>query len=148
VDRVPPRYTQPPQDVEVMNRPPRASRAKDYFRALERRYKEFQNAAKENQIAVMRYYTPTGAMIRVANVSRYLDEETILMQGEDEDGNPCDVVVQPENAQVVLKLITDRDVESEQPVLKIENTGNPESEEPNPENKDRQVTFGVYSRPV
>lgn len=130
MDRFPPLYDKPPQEVRVKNWPPQPSPAADYFRALERRYKEFQHAAEENQMAVMRCYTPAGEEIRIANVSRYADEETILLQGEDEDKNPCDIVIQPQNVQVVLKLVV---------------LDNLDSEQPNPESK--LVKFSVYSRP-
>jgi hypothetical protein len=115
-----------------MNWPERPSLAEDYFRALERRYKEFQAEAKENQIAVMRYYTPKGDEIRIANVSRYRGEETILLHGDikGDDGtrNPCDVVVQPQNTQVLLMLIA--------------------REEPEPEVKPKpESKFNVYERP-
>lgn len=133
MDRLPPIVDKPPQEVRVKNWPPRPSPAADYFRALERRYKEFQDAAEENQknqMAVMRYYTSAGDEIRIANVSRYLNEETILLQGEDGDQNPCDVVVQPQNAQVVLKLIVLDESESEQPA-----------------SKSSPVNFNVYGRP-
>ncbi len=112
MDGVPRTYTSRTQDVNVKNWPLHLSLATDYFRALKRRYKEFQDAAKENQkgqTAVMRYYTPKGQEIRIANVSRYQGEETILLQGdiEEDDGtrNPCDVVVQPQSAAIVLKLL-------------------------------------------
>ena len=51
-------------------------------------------------------YTPSGEEIYVVNVSLYTGAETLLIQGADPQGNPCDVTVQPQSAQLVLKLIT------------------------------------------
>lgn len=102
-----------PEDVRVTNWPAKGSLAADYFRVIERRYKEFQSAAKENQIAVMRYYTPRGEEIRVVNVSRHKGEETLLFEGVDQSDNYCDVVVQPQSAQIILRLLTLQEPEPE-----------------------------------
>ncbi len=55
---------------------------------------------------VIRCYTPRGEEIRVVNVRLYTGTETLLLQGVDQQGNSCDVIVQPQSAQLVLKLIT------------------------------------------
>ncbi len=87
----------------------RRSYANDYFDMLHERYEEFRAAAPDEQIAVMRCYTYAGHEIRVGHVYLYEEYGTLLIQGDDgqgnQPGNPCDVIVHPQSAQVVLKLL-------------------------------------------
>jgi hypothetical protein len=85
------------------------SYASDYYNMLRQRYEEFRAAARDDQIAVMRYYAHGGPEIRIAHVYLYDEYGSLLIQGDDgrgpQPGNPCDVVVHPQSAQVVLRLL-------------------------------------------
>ena len=94
-----------------------AELARDYQDTVRERYNEYRSHAKEGQMAVMRYYTFAGDEIRVGTVSRRQGSGTILIEGEiigtDGEKIPCDVVIQPPGAQLVLKLITSREAPPE-----------------------------------
>jgi hypothetical protein len=83
--------------------------ANDYFDMLRGRYEEFREAAPDDQLAVMRYYTYAGHEIRVGHVYLYEGYTTLLIQGDDgqgdQPGNPCEVIVHPHSAQVVLRYL-------------------------------------------
>ncbi len=87
-----------------------ATNARDYFDTIRRRYNEYQAAAQDNQLAIMRYYTPAGHEIRVLHVTLYEDSGTLLLRGEylGSGGQlaPCDVVIQPQSAQLLITLAT------------------------------------------
>ena len=87
--------------------------AVDYFETLRIRYDEFLAEAQRRRDeeqgdhwALILYYTPAEEMVHIAQVIRYTGFDTLQMQGEDQAGNPCDVIVHPRSAQVVLKLIS------------------------------------------
>jgi hypothetical protein len=107
----------PPQNVRVTNWPtPELDAAKDFFYTLQRRYYRFVEVATDDQQPVMLGYTPSGEEVRIAEVSRFRGYGAMLLMGEDESGNPCDVIVQPHSAQVVLKLITPTEDQERRPV--------------------------------
>lgn len=87
-----------------------SSNAQDYFDTVRRRYEEYQEHAGENQLAMMRHYTPAGQEVRVLNVGLYEGSGTLLIRGEFLGPGgalaPCDVVVQPQSAQLVITLAT------------------------------------------
>lgn len=83
--------------------------ASDYHNMLRLRYEQFREAASDDQIAVMRYYAHGGPEIRIAHVLLYEEYNSLLILGDDgrgpQPGNPCDVVVHPQNTQIVLRLL-------------------------------------------
>jgi hypothetical protein len=91
--------------------------AQDYFDTVRERYNEFRSSAHENQTAVMRYYTFAGDEVRVGNVQLRAGSGTLLIQGDtlgpDGEKIPCDVIVQPPSAHLVLRLHTFRGVPEE-----------------------------------
>lgn len=84
--------------------------ARAYFNTVRERYEEYRAAAREDQIAVMRYYTPAGEEIRVAHVTLDQRYGMLLIRGDDgvsgQIGDPCDVITSPQSAQVVIRLIS------------------------------------------
>jgi hypothetical protein len=68
-------------------------------------------------VAVIKCYTPSGEEIHVINVRLYTGAETLLVQGADRQGNACDVIVQPQSVQLVLKLITLPEPTPERPTV-------------------------------
>ncbi len=87
-----------------------AANARDYFGTVRRRYEEYQAHAGENQLAMIRHYTPAGQEVRVLNVGLNEGSGTLLLRGEFLGPGgalaPCDVVVQPQSANLVITLVT------------------------------------------
>jgi len=72
----------------------------ELFDTLRRRYEECQKAAaKENRTAVIWCYTPKGEEISVNDLARYTDADSLFIQGEDQQGNPCEIIVHPAHAK-------------------------------------------------
>src|SRR5918997_6510473 len=82
-----------------------------FFEAIHRRYSDFQAQARRlegegqgEHWPVIHYYTPAGERVRVAQVMRNAGSDVLEFQGEDQLGNPCDVIATTISAQVVIKL--------------------------------------------
>lgn len=79
----------------------------DFFESLNREYKELERIAKErNQNAIMIHYPAAGEPMRVGNVRVYSDSSILVFYGDDANKNPCVALVPPQNAQLLLKIVT------------------------------------------
>jgi len=81
--------------------------SEEFLDALKREYEALDKIAKErNQHAVMYYYPASGDQIRVGNVRLYPDSSILVFYGDDAETNPCVAIVPPQNAQLLLKIVT------------------------------------------
>ncbi len=88
-----------------------ADLAQRFFDSIQERYGDYQRASKENQLAVMRYFNPSGQMVRVLHVKLDRDRGALWLQGETISRStgvlvPCDVLVQPQSCEIQLELLT------------------------------------------
>ncbi len=108
----------PKPDYSAMsNLPEPPDYGEELFGTLRRRYEECQKtAAKENRTCVIWCYTPNGEEIRINDVTRYADADPLFIQGEDQQDNPCEIIVHPAHAQLVLKLVPREAVPERKPI--------------------------------
>jgi hypothetical protein len=90
-----------PENVRVMNLP---DYGKNFLNTIRNQYELLRGQAKENQVAVLRYHSPAGQVIRVTQVSLYRGSNTLILYGDD-GNNPCIVLTQAQSAQLILKII-------------------------------------------
>lgn len=95
-----------------------------YFDSIQERYEDYKREAKENQLAVLRYFTPAGQTVRVLNVKLDRDRGVLWLQGETISTStaelvPCDVLVHPQSCQLQLELLTFDEPQPEQEKPKI-----------------------------
>jgi hypothetical protein len=95
-----------------------------FFDSIQERYADYKRAAEENQLAVMRYFTPAGQMVQVLNVKLDRDRGVLWLQGETISRStgalvPCDVLVQPQSCQIQLELLTFDEPQPEQEKPKL-----------------------------
>jgi hypothetical protein len=96
-----------------------ADLARMFFDSIQERYEDYKRAADENQLPVMRYFTPAGQMVQVLNVKLDRDKGVSWLQGETKsrttsDLVACDVLVKPQSCQLLLELLTFAEPQPEQ----------------------------------
>lgn len=82
------------------------SKAEDFFEAVKTRYEEIQGRAPEDKAVQMSYYCPSGETILIENIQLFRDGGTLLLQGSDRSTEYCEVLVQAENAHIVMRVIS------------------------------------------
>lgn len=88
------------------NVPPHSkSPAQDLYDTIRRRYQQFEDHARDDQWPAIVCYTPAGETIRIAEVVLRKGTETLQFRGADRNNNACDLISQPQSAQVVVRLI-------------------------------------------
>ena len=87
----------------------------EYYETIQSRYNEYRQEAQRRKEAgqgeywpVIMYHTPAGEVVLVAHIMRNAESDTtdtIEIQGQDQSGNPCDVITSTGSAQIVIKLL-------------------------------------------
>ena len=93
-----------PQPVRLANMKPSA-------KALGNKLEGLQANLQENQELALELHTPSGAVIRITQLSSYEDtDDTLLVQGTDEKSDePCAAIVPVQNFYVVFRVKTVED---------------------------------------